>query len=236
MEAVAARVERTPATTRRAALTAAVERRAAADDSLRRTAEALGRANRASAEAEANLARFADLDHRIAAARALLVRQDRSGPVPDSLVAEREQRRLARERAEESAGALQVLRDEHADAEKALREATEALSLAAMHVMLDEATALSDAARAAQHQLWHSGDMLLALDLMVTGASMHLPKPARAPIPALILRLLEPLNAQRAEFPSTSPANPVRQEVERWRALHAALMRDPAAAVSEGLK
>jgi hypothetical protein len=235
MEA-AAEVEHTPATTRRAALAAAVERRAAADDSLRCTAEALERATRANAEAEADLKRYADLDHRIGAARALMVRQGTSGPLPDSLVSEREQRRLARERAEESAGALQVLRDEHADAEKALRDAAEAVSVAALHVMLGEATALADAARAAQQQLWHSGDMLHALDLMVTGASMRLPRDVRAPLPVLLLRLLEPLNAQRAELPTTSPASPVRQEVERWRAVHAALMRDPTTAVSEGLK
>src|SRR4051812_37634054 len=99
--------------------------RDAAAATLEGAAAAHARAQQQKANAHTRLARHGNLDERVARSRAEMIKRDRHGPLPEGLLNELEQRTEAQEKVCESAGALQVLEAEHADAEKALRVARE---------------------------------------------------------------------------------------------------------------
>jgi len=210
----------------REVLAATIDRNRVAEATLEQSSVAVKQARAAVVAAESHLAQFADLDNRIAATRAEMVKRNDPGTLPGSLIAERSARHAARETLEECNGALALLEAEQGVAEKELREAAEAVSVAALHVMLDEASALSDGLRAAQQQQWRLAESLYALDLMVSAASGALPGGPRAALRQRLGKLLEPLHMQRLVLPPTAPDNPLRLHAARWRTLHAELKRN----------
>jgi len=222
-------VEPTTSTSSRDVLAAAIGRERAAVAALESASIAVKQARAAVEEVKSHLARFDDLDERIAAARAEMVKRNDSGSLPRALINEREARRVARERLDECNSALALLEAQRGAAEKTLREASEAVSVDALHVILDEATALSNGLHAAQMRQWHLADSLYALDLMVNVAIGTLPHGPKGALRQRLGRLLQPLNAQRPEPPPLAPNSPLRLEAALWRALHAELRRDPNA-------
>jgi len=228
MEA-ALQVQPTTGTSSRDVLAAAIGRERAAVAALESASIAVKQARAAVEEVKSNLAQFDDLDERIAAARAEMVKRNDPGTLPEGFIAEREARRATRERLEECSSALALLEAQQGAAEKALREAAEAASVAALHVILDEASALSHGLSAAQQKQWHLADSLYALDLVVNVAIGTLPHGPKGALRQRLGRLLQPLNAQRPEPPPLAPNSPLRLEAALWRALHAELRRDPNA-------
>jgi len=197
---------------------------------MERSTEAVKQARAAVAAVTSQLEQFHDLDIRIATARAGMGERAATGTLPPSLNAEREERRAARERQDECSSALTLLESQHAAAEKERRDADVAHSVAALEVMLDEASALSSQLLACHEMLWRRADTLAALDYVVMGAAVGLPPAEKARVHGLLGRVLLPLQtvrAQRQELPLSAPRNPERLAGERWQALYAELKCDP---------
>src|SRR5690348_12011950 len=131
----------------RAELASRIAAREAATAGLTAAAEALARARAAVQEAEAIVGNYGDLDERIAVVRAEMVKRGDSGSLPAQLVQERNARREAEERLAECKGAEKLLADEHNDAERHLREATEADAYEAYKVMLRKGASMGDQLR-----------------------------------------------------------------------------------------
>lgn len=215
-------------TTHHQVLADAIARCSEAERELAEAKHARAQAQDAAAAAEQDLARFADLDQRIGAARAALVKKGKTGRLPDHLIAEREQRRVARELVEETNSALALLTSEQANAEQHLRMASAARSAAALQLLLDQAAALSAELRAAKEQAWELEDQLRGIDFVVTGTVPTLPREVRGTLMQQLSGLFEPLHMQRPDYPPASPANPVRLEAARWRKRHAELIDSAA--------
>lgn len=226
---VAVQVEPTVGNSAREVLATAIDMNVVTEATLEQSSIAVKQARAAVDAVKSHLAQFDDLDNRIAAARAEMVKRNDPGTLPEGFIAEREARRATRERFEECSSALALLEAQQGAAEKALREAAEAVSVAALHVILDEASALSHGLSAAQQQQWHLADSLYALDLVVNVAIGTLPHGPKGALRQRLGRLLQPLNAQRPEPPPLAPNSPLRLEAALWRALHAELRRDPNA-------
>jgi hypothetical protein len=230
MEAVATP---TVSASAREVLAATIDRNHFAEAALESACIAANQARAAVVAAGSHLAQFSDLDKRIAATRAEMVKCNDTGTLPNSLIAERNARHAARETLEECNGALALLEAEQVAAEKDLRDAAEAVSVAALHVMLDEAGALSEGLRATQQQQWRLADSLYALDLVVSAATGALPGGQKAAIRQRLWRLLEPLNMRRPDLPPAAPAYPLRLHTARWRTLHAELRRNAEVQVQQ---
>lgn len=216
----------------RADLTARIASREAAAAGLERAAEALKRAQDAAGAAQADLDTFADLDREIAQARAQMVKDNDQSELPDVLVRKRDARRLARERVEEQAGALEVLQHEHMDAENARRRATEAASLEGFRVLLREASDMADELIAAKRRAWSLTHRLLAIDSLV-GLAL---RPERrlgllTRMHAEHQRVMDALNSVEPMFVANSPSEPQAMARRRWKEIHAALLADANAPI-----
>src|SRR6266478_5592053 len=86
--------------------------REAAESALEKAKSTLEKAQRGVQDAELDLETCSGLDERLARARADMVKHGKSGPLPSSLISERTQRNGAKERLEESKGALTLLEAE----------------------------------------------------------------------------------------------------------------------------
>ncbi len=216
-----------PSTGSRSALSAAIQRRDAAKEKLRLASEALERARQAAQEAEAAQARYADLDERIGKARAEMVREDRSGPLPGELIAERDQRRQARERTEEAQSALAVLAKEHEATVAALAVAERAASSAAWTTIGTEAAdRLASELLAAKHQFWRLEASARALDQSI---GVHAAGEVRLMLGPRMLKLFEALNAQPVPTVVGNEKDPFTQAVKGWLETHRTLLADATA-------
>jgi hypothetical protein len=205
------------------ALDAARQRYTATVDVFRRATAALASGKEQQATAETNLARFNDLDERIAIAGAEMVKQGLTADLPSALAAETEQRNAARQQAGLCAGALRVIQAEYDTAEKVLRAATAALSEQALKVMLGEAEQLADQLRAAHRQIWDLADSLMGLQGIAEAAAFNL-------TPDAVLRLRADLQPLRTVLRTERPLVPAviaqcrREAAVHWRARFAELV------------
>src|SRR5258708_1978133 len=214
-------------------LAAAHRARREAEAALERAKATLEKATLAVADATSDLEKFDDLNDRISSGRAALLKQGKTqSPLPNNLIAERNARTAARERLEETKGALTLLEVEHKNAEKALRKAVENHGHQAFLILMEEATDLSKKLAVDQQRVWEMHDRLKAFDHF-SGAT-HVPTDGArhaAMHSKACLNLIAPLTAQPRLAVAYSPADPVRAAVEVWKAKHAALLNDANAPI-----
>jgi hypothetical protein len=206
-------------------LAIAKQARREAAETVARAAGALARGEEQHAETEARLARFKDLDERIATASAERVKRGLPAQPGESLVAEYLQRGAAREQLELCASVLRVLQAEHDAARAVLREAEMAVDVEACKVMLAEAERLAAEIGTAYRRIGELSDSLVGLDVMLLAAFPTLP-----PAPALQMRaaLGRVLEARQPPKPSYVPGiagEQTRQAVSHWRKRHIELVR-----------
>lgn len=207
------------------ALDAARLIRSAAAATLEGAVAACRRAEQQSANANARLARYGNLDDRIARSRAEMVKRDLHSPLPDKLLDELEQRNETHEEVRQSAGALEVLEAERAAAEKALQDATQALSVEVINVMLGEAAALADEARAAYRRIFEISDSVVGLDLMINAAAPTLPPDALLQMRAKLRQVLEALQQPKRPYVPGIATEQNRRVAAAWRERHSELMK-----------
>lgn len=200
--------------------------RPARHEAVQRANAMIDRARTAIEAAEADLGRFADLDARVAAERARMVKADLSGPLPDALIAERTAHRAARERVEEARAALKVLEAEHATAQDTLRRHDAAIHTQAVKVLLQEGTRLADELVAAKRRTWALEVELIALD---TALGAALTAEQKYPLREMFARLAKPFNMPPQG--KDGPPHLAQPVLARWRNLLAALQQDASAPV-----
>jgi hypothetical protein len=204
----------------------------AAESALEKSKASVEKAHSAIEDAESDLEKFDGLDQQIAAARAEMVKRDKTGPLPDKLVTARTARNAAREHLAESMGALTLLEAEQVASEKHWRAAVENHGHQAFLVLLRQATDLSKKLAADQERVWDMHDRLKAFDHFAgathvpTDGARHAVMHSRDWV-----NLIAPLTAQPRLVAVYSPHDPVRQWVERFKTLHAALLNDPNASI-----
>jgi hypothetical protein len=155
-----------------------------------------------------------------------------AGPLPAHLVQERTERRLAQERLVECRGALEVLEREHADAEKALRRATEAVSLEGFRVLLREASQMADELMEAKQRSWKLAHRLSALDQTI-GLTLlsDLAFQLRIGMRSEYQNVMAAIGATEPIHLTNTPNAPEAIARTAWKERHAALLVDAAAPV-----
>ncbi len=217
----------------RAELACRITARERAAAALLQAAEALERARQAVMEAEAIVGNFSDLEERIAATRAEMVKRGDKGELPPDLIRQRKERRKALERLAEQAGALGVLEREHSDAKKTARNAEEAVVLEAHRTILREAAGMADELMEAKQRSWSLAHRLLALDQTI-GISL-LPEQLlaiRMGMHAEHTRIMSAVNAIEPMYVAVSPMEPQAIARKKWKQIHAALVADANAPIA----
>jgi hypothetical protein len=126
-----------------------------------------------------------------------------------------------------------VLEREHADASKALRGATEAVSLEDFRVLLREASRMAGELEAAKHRSWSLEHRLLAIDSLI-GLSL-LPEQRLRVLTSMhehYRRIMDALSATEPMFVAGSPSEPQAIARRRWKEIYTTLLADANAPVT----
>ncbi len=227
--ATAPKTRTIPVPSERTALAEAIRRRDGAIVAFKKAEATITRARQAVKNAETKLASFGNVEQQITAARAEMVKDGKTGPLPAKLLARRNARQIAREHLEEYQSALASLFEtDYAPAKQSLDKAIESVAFEAFKVLLLEAQKQSDALREVMRHVWDLSDCLRGLDSAKDTFKGLLLRPDSPPelVQAFsnFTQLFEPLVT---EPPVDFKQDPVKFADMRWRELFTALQTDP---------
>ncbi len=187
--------------------------------------QAVARADKVVAEAEAEVTAIGDVRGELVAHHVERIRAGQRPSVSPELSARRRRKTEAVDTLDAARAARDALASEAEAARTEHKRATWAASQAAAAVLAEEAEQLAARLRDARRQVWQLTDQLHGLTPLWVFDLDGRQRAVR--LPASVVETLA--NDQPPQLPPVSLPSPRTVALERWRAYHAALLADPEA-------